>query len=97
LYDTGGQWCKADGSGYNPEKSGEDVGLRKTLFAGVSAGCEGETVYYAWAWFWIPGGHATKGRQEWSGKWRCGESVLSEIVTFAETINGIIPTVGIPD
>jgi hypothetical protein len=95
LFDAGLKLCRGEGSGYNPENGSEKVGLKGSLFAGESVKCEAETVYYAWAWFWIPGGHGGT-KQEWTGTWRCGESKLEEEVTWSETINGIIPPIAVP-
>ncbi len=90
-----GKFCREEGSGYNPENGSEAVGLKGSLVIGESTQCEGETTYYAMAWFWIPG--SRKGaKQMWTGAWHCGESKLDEIAGWAESIEGLIPPVAIP-
>jgi tripartite motif-containing protein 71 len=98
LYDGGIlKACKEEGSGYNPENRSEEVGLKGSSIASVTTQCTGETAYYAWAWFWIAGGHRHNGTSEWSKtKWRCGESKIDLVDEWAETINGLIPPVAVP-
>jgi hypothetical protein len=49
--------CEDSYSGYNQNKPAEARGLNGSLIASVSTQYEGETAYYGWAWFWMPGGH----------------------------------------
>ena len=95
LYDAPNlSLCSAEGSGFDPTGSLE-VGLKGSLVAGASMHCESEAIYWAWAWFWLPGGHGGA-KERWAGPWRCGESKLSQIVTWSETLSGLIPPIAVP-
>jgi YD repeat-containing protein len=95
LYDIGAKkGCSEEGSGYVPHEPSKTVGLKGSLFAGVSAPCESETAYWGWVWFWIQGGH--RGRERFTSPWRCGESKIEVVGEWSETLSGIIPPVAGP-